>query len=232
MSNSSLQQWTYRTVIIVLIALVAGWLLVGYVERSFAPIEKRLVAVIEETLVKVQKVTEDGSAVLRNKEQTIDVWLYDKCSASERRGFEEVIRDLGTGLTATQLQYLQSWFDRCGTVVAQRNAYIAQEVSSAAEYLERSLVLYELLPDMYKKNEEVLRIDIDTWHSYAAAWQEYAAQQFVLDELQRSLIDARAEGVSLEDPQITDLLKEVEVERNVLSEYHAELQEIQNQLEL
>lgn len=232
MSNSFLQQWIYRAVIIVLIILISGWMLVGYVERSLAPLEQQLTDEIEQTIVKVQQVTKHGSDALRDSERPVDTWLFARCSSEERREFEGVLSRLGTGLSAAELQHLQSWFDRCGTVVAYRNAYIAQEVRVATENLHRLFAFHQLLPDALRENGETQHMDVETWYSYADAWQEYAAQEFVLDELQRDLIDARAAGISVEDPRITDLLTAVENEKSVLSERQTKVREIEKQLKL
>ena len=232
MSNSSLQQWIYRGGVIALIILVSGWILVGYVERSFAPLEKQLAIEIEQTIASVKKATKSDSEMLRNSDRPLDVWLFAKCSSEERREFESVLSRLGTGLSAAELQQLQSWFDRCGTVVAQRSAYVAQEVSVATEYLDRLMVFHQLLSDTLSKREESNGVDINAWRSYADAWQAYAAQQFVLDELQRALIDARAAGISVADPQIKELLTAVEAEKGVLSERQIEVREKEKQLKL
>lgn len=232
MTNSSLQQWIYRSIIISSIILIAAWMVVNYIERNLIPLENHVTAEIKRMVEGVQEITRDSSTVLDGIDRPLDVALYVKCRYNERRDFENVLSRLGTGLTSAELQQLQSWFDRCGTVVAHRIAYIAQEVRIAAEHLDRLVAFQQLLSETLRNREQQGYFDIDVWHSYADAWQKYAVQQFILDELQRSLIDARAAGVSVEDSQITDLLMEVEIERNTLSEYQVKVRELEKKLEI
>lgn len=231
MEHLPTQHWIYRSVIIILILALSGWLLVEYLERSYASSERYVSTQITDTVAHIERATSEN--LLSTDERPVIPWVFSRCSSDERNTFEDTLARLGTGLSATALRELEVWFDRCGTVIAQRRAYTAQEITVAVDHLEQLLAIYETLPTALRQPKISLTYDdVPVWQSYAQAWQEYAAQQFVLDEVQRALIQARIAGSAVDGSVILSLLETVEEEREKLDDRRSSVRALEADISL
>ena len=188
-----------------LIMLLSVWLINQYTSSRLEPVVAHLNS--EMSNIKTQLRTWHDSGV---DESVVpeSLWLQRTvCSSRERQEFESRLSQLGTTMTQADLVELRAWFDRCGTVVARRDLTTALMIELYVDQLVRlSSYADRLIDDGIISVDQFVRADILSWQEWSRAWQHYAALQIELDELQRSLIEARYQGVAVEDQQIQSIL--------------------------
>ena len=70
-----------------------------------------------------------------------------ECESSDRVTFDALLSSLDKGLSMTELQKLESLFDRCGRVFASRRAAMVLEFTQEVKNLEQLLLLKSKLGD-------------------------------------------------------------------------------------
>ena len=211
----------YRIVVILLIVILSVWVLQQYVVTQFAAMRSSFDSEIQATTQQLAIWQDDGvdTATLYPSLQV----LVETCTSSERREFEAVLGQLGTGLQRPELADLRAWFDRCGTVVARERLVTATQIAAQVNYLEGLLMYYEAVPTLWSESAEHA-INIEEWRNWSEAWQDYSTKQVDLDELQRELIEARYTGAAVGSTEISELLNAVEMQRDELAAAQAAVQ--------
>lgn len=144
----------------------------------------------------------------------MQLWL-DRCGTEDRRAYEATLERLGSGLSATELQYLSIDFSHCGTTAADQS--FAQAIA-----LEREVAK---LQQWFRASEFLPRIDDGYYQERLIAWEALRSSmvdlqqaQYELDELQRALIVARQDGAAVDSDRIQTLLENVQAARQSLSD--------------
>lgn len=205
--------WLYRLVIIgcigMLLALVVGQYVAAQQEKQKRQWQSEWRAQEQMIITVLEKSSQELSVPV-----TMQPWL-ERCASEEQQAFETVLQKLGNGLSSEDLHYLADNFDRCGTAAADQA--LAQGVA-----LEREVAKLEL---WLTAHTFLTKIDTAYYENRIANWQQIlqstvdiqTAQQ-QLDNLQRALIHARLAGEPVAGDAIQDLLEQVGMARETLSQ--------------
>lgn len=214
----------YRTIVISAIAALLALLVHQYVtvriSEATAFIAQELAATEEEA----RRVVAATDSALSGATRSV---LLRSCSRDEQDRFDALLRQLGTGLSNTELQFLAAYFDRCTGVFAREQALVIAELETVVGAMERWQVAYE----QYDASDGAV-VDLPAWHNLLDALRAVSVAEMNLVDAQRELVLARLDGAPVAGPRITATMDEVATIRAEISEHQEAQAEAAAVLEL
>jgi len=211
-----------------LIALVAGvaflYLLVNsLVDIRFRELELSTRAQIsdqEKLLVTIAETT------ARNGADKITESIVIDCATDERNRFDTLLDQLNTQLPKSDLVELERLFGRCGTFYSLRKSVmvtrLARETEIYADYVNQlSIITKEDQSEIFK---------VATWQALTSEERNQSDEFSQLVRLQDRIITALLAGNTADSTQITDILSEVQVVQQALSETKAKANVLKGEL--
>jgi hypothetical protein len=144
------------------------------------------------------------------------------CSASQRTEFDDLLGRLDKGLTAGELQKLDSLFGRCGSFFAERKGLMVSRLTREVEVYE---VYVEQLQVLESK-DILIESKVDTWKQLAEIEQSQSGLLMEMVMLQDKIISTLLEGKSATSPEILAILEKVTQTQKALLETNTEAAEI------
>lgn len=210
----------YRFVIVVCIALAAGWLVYHYVSEQRQALLEQVAEQIAHTESTLRDMTVSSGTTAT---------AIPQCNSATQEEFERLLGRLGTGLASTELQYLAIEFDRCAGVFAQEQYRYSQTL---AVYVDMLAQFASLEADLVR-HESVTGTAIPLWRDLVTAETALAGAQIRLVEAQRELVLLRLAGEAVAGDSIVAILDEVQTEiRPAIQAAREDRQNYLNKLEL
>lgn len=204
--------WIYRLVVIGLIMAGVLFLVLQYTTTQLQQQQSAWQTEWREQEQAIQLALQQPNQEL-DLGTVVQPWL-ERCVTEERREYEDVLQQLGTGLSSTDLRYLAENFDRCGTMAADRSLAqgiaLEREVAKLKQWLVAGVFWPELDHDYYQSR-------LEHWQQIVQYTADIQAAQYILDALQRRLIWERRDGSPVDGEVIQEVLQEVQAAREALS---------------
>lgn len=223
-TTNSYTTWIYRSVVIFLLVGTIGWLGLQYqarVEEAYRTIAQ----------THYQSLETEARALLTSEELVSyePSWqpLLVTCPDGVTDRFDPLLGQLGTGLTASELQFLATHASRCTGDFARKQQLRASRLNLLVQEMTR-------VSDMHFTTD--LPEDVA---SSLAAWQALVPLEISLGEQydtmvtgQRNLILARLAGESVSGPVVSQTLARVSAARASSSDTRARRTEMYGTLDI
>ncbi len=128
-----------------------------------------------------------------------------ECESSDRVAFDALLSSLDKGLSMTELQKLESLFDKCGRIFANRRAAMVLEFDREINNFEQTLLIKSMLVD--DKNTDTGIIE---WKKLFEKEENISNKFLALVSIQEQIIESLLTGETISSLKIEVIRKQAD----------------------
>lgn len=193
-----------KNIFVFVLGMAAVYFMVtSLVDRRFNEIELSTRVQIADQQAVLATIAETTA---RNGADAVTESIVRDCTLSERSRFDQMLGQLNTGLTHSELVELERLFGRCGSFYSERKSVMVSRFS-------REIGVYEDYVDQLSAivGEDVsAAFAVEGWQSLAAQERKQSELFTRLVHLQDQIIGILLEGKTATSPEIVEILRQVQ----------------------
>lgn len=210
--------WGFLLEIIIILALSAF-----FIEYKLSALEESLDDKIEQQISTLNNLaTVTGKGGFNDEAEA----LISDCRNDERTKFEKLLSSLGSDLSVTGLNELNSLFSSCGHVFANRRSSMQSQMERELDFL-KILIEERKLVDKYYKEDSV---NLNEWQKLIEVEKNINNDFQKMVVVQKNIINSLISGKKTNSAEVQNSLKEAQEVKGRLSTLTEEAAEIRSMI--